>query len=818
MKNESTLLTNTQSKIAAYKLPIKKVMVNESKGVAKCVVGTPIPSRPVIEKVLMLVGTTGAGKTTLINGMINYLFGVKWKDDFRLVLIAEDPVKSQAHSQTALITAYTIYPYEGSQFEYVLTIIDSPGFGDITGLERDRHIIQQMQDFFSIKGENGIDHLDGIGFVVQASLARLTIQQNYIYDSIFSIFGSDVVKNIFIMVTFADGGVPSVIAAIQETKIECSKYYKFNNSALFAVNKKLTKELKEEDVSFNEIFWKISSISLQRFFQAFRTVSGVSLYFTKEVLRERKQLETTLEALQQQITRGCVKMEELRKEEIVLQQIEAKIVTNKKFTNSVEIQKQRKVDLLTGQYVTNCLICHFTCHIHCDYADDRDKYKCSVMNGSGKENAFCTACPNKCFWNRHVNNPYRFELYSEIEEQTSKELQEKYKSALQEKCKIENTIEQINCDLQRLETTVAIEVAELQRVLQRLNKITLKQIPLTQVPYLKLLIDVEMQQAKPGYQQRINMYEHAKQAAELLEKAKHDPQSIRIQKKKEEIEKIGQGNSREEVLKEQKLLEATVKAIRQQIIAGCAKSNELRQEEIVLQQREAEIATNKDFTYTVHIEKQKKIDLPTGQYVTNCLTCNFTCHDNCSYADDKDKYLCLAMDDGGQSNAHCTECPNKCFWQQHVNNPYRFELYMDTEERTSEELHEKYKTALQGKHKAENMVQQIDYSLQTVENGIIFKVEELQRVLQRLDKIALKQSPLTEVQHLNLLIENEKQQAKPGFQQRIQFYEHAKKEAEILEKAKHDPESLRIRKKKKEEIKELNKKPQKSWFNPLKYW
>ena len=171
MKNESTPLSNTQCKIAAYKLPIKKVMVNESKGVAKCVVGTPIPSRPVIEKVLMLVGTTGAGKTTLINGMINYLFGVKWKDDFRLVLIAEYPVKSLAHSQTALITAYTIYPSEGSQFEYALTIIDTPGFGDTTGLERDKQIIQQIQNFFSIKGENGIDHLDGIGFVVQASLA-----------------------------------------------------------------------------------------------------------------------------------------------------------------------------------------------------------------------------------------------------------------------------------------------------------------------------------------------------------------------------------------------------------------------------------------------------------------------------------------------------------------------------------------------------------------------------------------------------------------------------------------------------------------------
>lgn len=44
-----------------------------------------------------------------------------------------------------------------------------------------------------------IDHLDGSGLVVQSSLPRLTQTQKYTFDSILSIFGNDVSKNIFMI-------------------------------------------------------------------------------------------------------------------------------------------------------------------------------------------------------------------------------------------------------------------------------------------------------------------------------------------------------------------------------------------------------------------------------------------------------------------------------------------------------------------------------------------------------------------------------------------------------------------------------------------
>ena len=35
----------------------------------------------------MVVGQTGSGKTTLLNAFINYLFGIKYEDDFRYFII-----------------------------------------------------------------------------------------------------------------------------------------------------------------------------------------------------------------------------------------------------------------------------------------------------------------------------------------------------------------------------------------------------------------------------------------------------------------------------------------------------------------------------------------------------------------------------------------------------------------------------------------------------------------------------------------------------------------------------------------------------------
>ncbi|XP_069775790.1 uncharacterized protein [Narcine bancroftii] len=507
-----------------HKLNINLEVFDQSKHLVKCSFGNLSTKRSA--KSIMVLGATGSGKTTLINGMVNYILGVEWEDNFRYKLIQEAMGKSQAESQTSSVTAYELHHQVGFNIDYSLTIIDTPGFGDTRGISRDQFITEQIREFFT--SPKGIDQIDAVCFVAQASLPRLTPTQKYVFDAILSIFGKDIAQNILILVTFADGQSPPILEALKAANIPCPidkngslLHFKFNNSAIYAQRPGSGNSADqdnsddsgaEDDDNFGAMFWKMGTSSMKKFFSALNKMESRSLCLTKEVLRERQQLEAAVEGLQMKIQLGLSKIEELRKTQEALKQHQAEMDANKDFEYIVDTPVQvKKSTGVNGSYGNNCKRCQFTCHYPCEYAVTN--YWCAVMDWWG----YCKICPNKCSSRDHQKEQCKIVSETRKTTKTYEKLKAKYEKAHGEKMTQQNMKVILEQEFDEVQDSVLKLVQQLSQSIRRLDEIALRPSPLSTPAYIDLLIESEKDEARRGWEGRVRALKTVKERAKLAD-------------------------------------------------------------------------------------------------------------------------------------------------------------------------------------------------------------------------------------------------------------------------------------------------------------
>ena len=500
----------------------------KKKEIVKVDVGVHIKSLSLTQhKVLMVVGATGAGKSTLINGIANYILGVKWEDKFRFQLISADSERggSQTKSQTKHITAYTFHQL-CFNLPYTLTVIDTPGFGDTGGLERDKKIFELIREFFSSSSEESIEQLNAIAFVARANEVRLTSAQKYIFEKILSIFGKDIGNNIFLMATFSDGEQPLVLEAAKEAEVPYQNHFKFNNCGLFAST------LENSNSQLRSTFWDMGMISFTSFFDRFAEVEPRSLTLTREVLQEREHLKTIIQGLQPQICMTLTKIEELKQVESAVKKHKDEIDNNKNFTVKVSKTEKKQVKLPENRNTTLCDVCNITCHAFCTKAKARDKKWCFAMKTDlGKKTARCGVCPGKCSWNDHTNAHFLIEELEVEEEITYQDIKARYDLAVTGKSKQESVITELKAEIERHNKNVSGMVDEVKQCIQRLHAIALKPTAVAfEAEYIQVLIESTKQSAKPGWQKQVKLLEEYQKEAQLTAKVIRSPESIRTRK------------------------------------------------------------------------------------------------------------------------------------------------------------------------------------------------------------------------------------------------------------------------------------------------
>uniref|UniRef100_A0A665TJ24 G domain-containing protein n=1 Tax=Echeneis naucrates TaxID=173247 RepID=A0A665TJ24_ECHNA len=271
--------------------------------VAKMTVGEKNLSKE--NKTILLVGETGAGKSSLVNTLLNFAMGVKFEDDIWFEIV-ERKTRSQAESQTSDVIVYEIFDFKENVLPFSLTIIDS------RGIEHD-DVSRTLLDFFCL--EDGVHEVDVVCLVMKATDHRLSDKlADFIFSSVMSLFGKDMEKNIVSLITFSNGREPSIVLeALENANINCARDEK--NQPVYFLFNNCQSEDRTEDSQDLEHADSITEEGIKQFTVYLEKNETQKLKTSVEVLNEQVRMKTFINNQQEGFNLIKLTQEALQKHE-----------------------------------------------------------------------------------------------------------------------------------------------------------------------------------------------------------------------------------------------------------------------------------------------------------------------------------------------------------------------------------------------------------------------------------------------------------------------------------------------------------------------
>lgn len=388
-----------------------------------------------INKTVLLLGETGAGKSSLINALVNYAMGVKWDDNIWFKIVEDKEggggERSQSQSQTSDVIVYQIFGFEGRILPFSLTIIDTPGFGDTRADDKDAIITERLLQWFC--SDFGIHEINAVGLVLKASDNRLTDRLRYVFDSVISLFGKNMKGNIVALISHSDGVRPvDALNALQDAKIQIPKNRDgFPNHFVF--NNRQASERTEEEEDILEFAWRITQKQIVKFADFLTNTSAQRLNTTVQVMNERTQLNCCIWNLQQRVKFIELQENMIRQERELQKQYEDKMKKNENYIEEVDEPYKVKQRIEGGRWgflwlnkkgAMSCLACEETCHHEgCTHSTSPYDSRCVIFD---KDN--CTVCTRKCSRKVHVKDTWIYVIKTRKVKRTREDMKQKYES------------------------------------------------------------------------------------------------------------------------------------------------------------------------------------------------------------------------------------------------------------------------------------------------------------------------------------------------------------------------------------------------------
>ena len=231
---------------------------------------------------IMIIGETGVGKSTWIHSFINYMQSIQLEENDRYYLFDEKSLQEEyqkLHGKKepgcSVTDTPAIYNIEASMlFKNPIRLIDTAGFGDTRGPQYDAKITEDIKDLFE---GSEIENLNAVCLIFKATETRATDRLEMVMNKLFSLFGSEIKKNIIIIFTFCDNFKNIEGLKVLKNKngpfykilgnIEEIPYFGFNNTAYFSSDKKTVEAIYENNTknfgSLLKYIFSLKRISLE---------------------------------------------------------------------------------------------------------------------------------------------------------------------------------------------------------------------------------------------------------------------------------------------------------------------------------------------------------------------------------------------------------------------------------------------------------------------------------------------------------------------------------------------------------------------------
>ncbi|XP_044189087.1 uncharacterized protein LOC122968150 [Thunnus albacares] len=323
---------------------------------------------------------------------------------------------------------YEIFGFEGETLPFSLTIIDTPGYGDTRGIEKDVIVNERLLDLF--RSDEGVHVLDAVGLVLKATENRLSDRKKYIFDSVVSLFGKDIEENIITLITHSDGRRPkNALTALEAANIKCAKNEK-SQPVHFLFNNCQDDARVEDEIEELEHSYKVTLKGMRQLTDFIGKTAPQELGTTVEVMNTRVELTACINNLQERIELIELKQKEIRQTKEALKKLE--LESDERTTVEVdEVYKEKEIihcGMWLGifyQGAVCCDVCEENCHYPCTMAWTPGG--CEIM----KKN-HCTVCTNKCHVSNHVKENQRYVNKTRRVKKTKKELKQTYELEHQE--------------------------------------------------------------------------------------------------------------------------------------------------------------------------------------------------------------------------------------------------------------------------------------------------------------------------------------------------------------------------------------------------